>query len=264
MLLRRKLPETGELVVGTVREIFEYGAYVSLDEFEGLIAYLPRGEVSSKWVRNIRDYIKEGQKGVFKVIRVDKRKGQVDVSLRRVTPSEKRQKMILWKRAQKAHKILEIVASKLGISLEEVYEEAGWKLEDKYGEIYAGLEEAVMRGMEALLEAGVPEYIAQVLKEEADKHIEIKKVKVKGIIYLQTLHPKGVEHIKEILTTALDNANIDGVNVKIYTIGSPRYRVEVEATDYKSAEEALKKVLETAESMAKEYGVAMKFERERR
>lgn len=263
MLSRRELPETGELVVGTVRNIEEHGVYIVLEEFGKIVAYLPKGEVSSRWVRNIRDYLREGQRAVFKVIRVDKRKKQVDVSLRRVSPSERRQKVVAWKRSVKAHKLLEIIAEKLKIPIREVYEKIGWKLEDKYGEIYAGFEEAVMRGEEALLEAGVSKELLEPLIEEIKKHVEIKKVKISGILYLQSLSPRGILDVKTSLLEGLRVELPRGVNLRLYTIGSPRYKVEVVAEDYKTAEGALAKVVEAIEGKAEELNVNFKFEREK-
>ena len=81
---RKPLPDVGEIVIATVKKVFEYGAYVTLDEYGGLEAYLPWSEVSSRWIRDIRDYLREGQKIAVKVIRVIRRKKQVDVSLKRV------------------------------------------------------------------------------------------------------------------------------------------------------------------------------------
>lgn len=263
MVLRRKsLPDVGELVVGTIVKVFDYGAYVTLDEYGGLEAYLPWSEVSSRWIRNIKDYLKEGQKVVGKVIRVNKTKKHVDISLKRVTEGERRRKILEWKRAVKADKILEIAAERLGKTKEEAYEEAGWKLEDYYGEIYVGLEEAVIRGIEALTEAGVPEEWAKVLKELADKHITIKKVKVKGTFTIQVLKPNGVEIIKEALTKALKETPSD-VNARIYTIGAPRYVVEVTATDYKLAEKVLSKIVKTVNDVIKKHGGVVEFVRER-
>ncbi|MEM2913101.1 MAG: S1 RNA-binding domain-containing protein, partial [Candidatus Bathyarchaeia archaeon] len=61
-------PEVGELVISTVNEITEYGAYVTLDEY-GKDGFLHISEISSGWIRNIRDHIREGEKLVLKILR---------------------------------------------------------------------------------------------------------------------------------------------------------------------------------------------------
>ncbi len=263
MVMKRKpLPDVGELVVGTIKKVFEYGAYVTLDEYEGMEAYLPWSEVSSRWIRNIKDYLREGQKIVAKVIRINRRRKQIDISLKRVTEGERRRKMLEWKRAVKADKILELAAEKLGKTKEEAYREAGWKLEDYYGEIYAGLEEAVLRGIEALKEAGVSDEWAKVLKELADKHITIKKVKIKGVFTIQVLKPNGVEIIRDALKKAYEKLP-ENVSVRIYTIGAPRYVVEVTATDYKIAERVLSNIVKTVTRAIESHGGIVEFNRER-
>ena len=130
VLPRKELPDVGELLIATVQEIYDYGAYVTLDEYGGLRAFLPWSEVSSKWVRSIREVIKEGQKIVVKAIRVDRAKKEVDVSLKRVAESDKQRKMRWWKRYSKACKIVEIVAEKLKKGVDEAYREVVWRLED--------------------------------------------------------------------------------------------------------------------------------------
>ena len=251
---RTPYPEVGELVIATVTEVFDKGAYVTLDEYEGKKGYVPLGEVSSSWFHNIRDFLREGQKTVLKVIKVDPVKGHIDLSLRRVSSAERDRKMYEWKRAQRAETLLSFAAKKLGRTLDEAYEQAGWRLEDRYGEIYAGLEEAVKRGIDALLEAEVPEDWANALLEVAREHIEIPVVKVTGTLELRSFHPKGVLHIKEALLKSLELARSRGYNVRIYSAGSPRYNVEVVAEDYRKAEAALKEVAEVALNVIKEYG----------
>jgi len=258
---RQPLPDIGELVIGTVKSIFEYGAYVTLDEYGGLEAFLPRGEVSSKWVRNIREHIREGQKAVFKVIRVNKAKKQVDISLRRVSNGERRNKLIEWKRAQKAEKILELAAQKIGKSLDEAYDEVGWKLEDFYGEIYAGFEEAFVKGEEALREAGVSEEWIKPLMELIKKHIELKKIKISGILTLQTLRSDGIEVLKKILTSIKSYPLKKGMSLKIYTIGAPRYRIDLVADEYKEAEKTLANIVNEVMKMSKKMNVYASFER---
>ena len=92
------LPEAGELVVGTIIRIMPYGAYAALDEYDGAEGLLHISEISSRWVKNIRDHVRERQKAVLKVLRVDREKRHIDLSLRRVNEREKREKLLAWKR----------------------------------------------------------------------------------------------------------------------------------------------------------------------
>jgi translation initiation factor 2 subunit 1 len=70
-----------------------HGAYCELVEYKA-DAYLPIGEVASGWIKNIREFIKEGQKDVAKVVFVDQNKRALDISLKKVTAKEKKDKRI--------------------------------------------------------------------------------------------------------------------------------------------------------------------------
>jgi translation initiation factor 2 subunit 1 len=58
-------PEPGDLVIATIETVTTYGAYAKLDEYnkQGLLHV---SEISSSWIRNIRDFVREGQKVVLK------------------------------------------------------------------------------------------------------------------------------------------------------------------------------------------------------
>ncbi len=260
----KNLPDKGELVIGTVEEIFEYGAYIRLDEYENLKAYLPRNEVSTRWIRNIRDVLKEGQKAVFKVVRVDRRKGHVDVSLKRVSDSERRKKLLEWKKLQKSLKTLEIVALKLNRPFNEVLESIGKKLVEKFGDLYAGLEEIARFGEDAIKDLNLSEEERKVLVDEAKRHIEIKKVKISGTLFLFTIRGDGVKVIKEILTSIKNIDRPKEISVKVYTVGSPRYKIELTGLNYKDLEKVLSKILEEVKIKAQKHGALMRFIRDRK
>ncbi|MEM1643194.1 MAG: translation initiation factor IF-2 subunit alpha [Desulfurococcaceae archaeon] len=263
---QKPLPDVGELVVATVDKVFEYGAYVKLDEYGDLQAYLPWSEASSRWVKDVKEVVKDGQKIVAKVIRVDRVKSMVDVSLKRVAEGDRRRKMQYYKRLVKGAKIIEIVSQKLGKSVDEAYRDVVWKLDNHYGDPLTGLEEAVVRGPEALIEAGVPEEWVEPLINEARKHITVKKVSVRGVVMLRSLRPKGLEDIKKILL-ALKEAGekvSQEVKVNVYTMGAPRYAIEIEAREYGEAEKALNAVVNVAEELSKTLGVSFSFEREKK
>ncbi|MCS7140090.1 MAG: translation initiation factor IF-2 subunit alpha [Candidatus Nezhaarchaeota archaeon] len=239
---RREWPLQGEIVIGTIVEVFDKGAYITLDEYDNKKAYLPLNEVSSSWSHNIRDVIREGQKTAFKVIRVNPAKGHIDLSLKRVADVEKERKLLEWKRAKKAEVLLEFAAKKLGKTLNDAYNEVGWKLEDRYGEIYAGLEEVARKGKEPLLAAGVSKEWIEVVTELAKEHIEIPLVKLSIVLELKCYKPNGINIIKKALIEALNYAKMKGYNVKIYADGAPKYRIDGVAEDYKQLKSILREV----------------------
>ncbi|MEM1930550.1 MAG: translation initiation factor IF-2 subunit alpha [Sulfolobales archaeon] len=261
-MVRKKeaLPSINELCVATVDRVFDLGAYVRLDEYGNLEAYLPWNEVSSKWVKNIREVIREGQKVVVKVIRVDRKRNQVDVSLKRVAEAERRRKLREWKRVNRAEKILEIVAKKLGKSLEEAYSSVWWKLEEAYGDVLTAFEDASVMGDSVLRNAGVPDEWVAGLMEEIPKHIKLKHVRIDGRLTLITYEPDGIYRIKELLRVLNKDVG-DDVKVRIYTEGAPRYRIELVGTDYKVLENKLTELVKKAEDLSKKLNIAFSFER---
>jgi len=245
LLREDEWPELGELVIATVSRITDYGVYVTLDEYEKE-GFLHISEISSSWVRNIRDFVREGEKIVLKVLRVDPERKHIDLSLRRVTQREKRDKVLLWKRSKKAESLLRSASQRLGIPLNEIYEKAGFALEKAFGDLYEGLERAAREGVEVLLEQGLSKELAEVLTEIAKEKIRISMVKVKGTLNMRCTKPDGVLRIKEALLRAKEISMPRGTDIRIYTVSPPRYRIEVTAHDYKEANAIMKNAFETA------------------
>ena len=73
-------PEPGDLVIATIESVMDYGAYANLDEYNKR-GFLHISEISSARIRNVRDFVREKQKMVLKVLRVDVEKGHIDLSL---------------------------------------------------------------------------------------------------------------------------------------------------------------------------------------
>src|SRR5207253_6064716 len=76
------MPEPGEIVICTVREITSHGIYVNLDQYGGMNGFLHVSEISTGWVRNIERVAKPQQRLVLKVIRADRTRKEIDLSLR--------------------------------------------------------------------------------------------------------------------------------------------------------------------------------------
>jgi len=233
-------PEYGELVIATIEKVMDYGAYANLEEYnrQGLLHI---SEISSGRVRKIRDYVREKQKMVLKVIRVNVEKGQINLSLRRVTKRERIEKNKSWKRNRKGEALLNEVAEKVGLPVHEVYQKAGLILEQKYG-LYEGFEEVVKEGIEILTKLDISEDLAKVIAQVAEDRIKIKMVKVKGVIEVRCSKPNGVKCIQDAFIDAGKSHRAKDAKIEFYVIATPKYSVEVSADNWKRAEELFEKV----------------------
>jgi len=255
-----KWPEVGDLVIATIETVTDFGAYAKLDEYDkrGLLHV---SEISSSWIRNIRDFVREGQKMVLKVLRVDLEKGHIDLSLRRVTKRERIEKILSWKKERKAEALLRGVAEKVGLTNDEAYEKAGAIVEEKFG-LYEGFEKAAIEGSEALTEIGVPENLAKAFAEVARERIHVKLVKVKGVLEIRCMKPNGVKLIKEAFLKAKSEKTKDA-DVRFYVIAAPKYSIEALAENYKRAEDVLQKVAQSVVSNITKAGGQGTFRREK-
>ncbi|MCW4010777.1 MAG: translation initiation factor IF-2 subunit alpha [Candidatus Bathyarchaeota archaeon] len=254
-------PEPGDLIIATIETVTDYGAYARLDEYDkrGLLHV---SEISSSWIRNIRDFVRENQKMVLKVLRVDPQKGHVDLSLRRVTKRERIEKIKSWKRERKADALLRGVAEKVGLSAEEVYEKAGLLLDERYG-LYEGFERLVKDGPEVLTKLGAPEDLANVFAQVAEERIRVKMVKVRGTIEVRCIKPNGVKCIQDAFSSAKKSEKTRDSEIEFAVIAAPKYSVEVAAENWKRAEELLQNVSQAVVTNVTKAGGNGSFRREK-
>lgn len=232
-------PNEGELIVGTVYKVLNYGAFAKLEEYKGKEAFIHISEVSSGWVKNIRDYVKENQKIVCRVLRVNPRKGHVDASLKRIREDQRTKKIQAWKIEQKAEKFLELSAKSLGKDLNTAYDEVGYNLMDIFGDIYGAYETAADEGADSLIEEGISQEWAEVIVDIANKNITPPEVQINGYVNIETFDSNGVDIIIKSLKAAEDNGD-EPEEIRVQSVGAPRYRITVKSTDYIQAEKSLK------------------------
>src|SRR5215472_6350570 len=246
-------PEVGDLVVASVTRVEDYGAYVKLDEFSGIEGLIHISEISTTWVRNIRDHAREGQKLVLKVLRVNPQRNQIDLSLRRVTGREKSEKMLEWKKERKAEAILNSAADKMKKPADDA-EGIKQILLDKFGGLYSPLEEALDEGPDVLVKEGISTEWAQAITEVTKSKIKLERSKVRGTVSITCHKPGGVEIIRQALTSAKKIRKSRGSEITIYSIGAPKYRIEVKAPSFEAAEKTLSLAMEEALETIKKSG----------
>jgi translation initiation factor 2 subunit 1 len=254
-------PEPGDLVIATIESVMDYGAYANLDEYKRR-GFLHISEISSARIRNVRDFVRENQKMVLKVLRVDLEKGHIDLSLRRVTKRERIEKIKVWKKERKGEALLHAVAEKTGLTDPEAYEKVGKILEEHFG-LYEGFEKAVKEGSEFLIKLAIPEDIANVIVQVAEERIKIKLVKVRGVLEVRCMKPNGVKCIQEAFANSKKGLKQKDAKAEFYVIAAPKYSLEVSAENWKRAEEVLDKVSESVISNVTKAGGQGSFKREK-
>jgi translation initiation factor 2 subunit 1 len=241
LLKKKGFPDEDELVMCTVTKVQFHSVFCNLDEFnKGGMIHI--SEVSPGRIRNIRDFVKEGKKVVCKVLRITEEKGHIDLSLRRVTESQRRAKVDELKKEQKAEKTIEFVAKSNDLDFNKFFEDLSSKILKKYVSIYAFFQE-VAANPKLVSDLGLEEKIAKSLEETIKLRIKEVQVEIEGKLKLTSFEPDGIEIVKEALKKA---GEIGKDNMAIKYLGAGTYHIQITAKNYKDAEKILKDSTESA------------------
>jgi len=270
---RTPFPKEGEFIIGRVTEVQQQYVYVELLDYEGLSSepfakgMIHISEISSRWIKNIRNFVRVGQRIVCRVLRVDPEKGHIDLSLRRVNSAQKENRMKEWKYAQKFENLLQFLTETDGVkmSLNEAYELIGWPVLDNF-DSYQETIEALKENGEELLDIldGISEETKKAFLKIVDENVEISTVNIIGKIKLISTDGDGIDKIKETLTKIINTIEKPKVtrNLNLSYLGAPFYRLEIISKDYLDAENILSEAMEILEQKFKQYGNTYEFIRD--
>jgi len=269
---RAKFPKEGEFVIAKVTEVQNQYVYVDLIDYEGLPSEeTARGmihisEISSRWIKNIRNYVRIGQRIVLRVLRVDPEKGHVDMSLRRVNSAQKEIRLKEWKYAVKFENLLQFLTENEGVNmtLDEAYELIGFPVKDLFDTYQEAIENLKENGEEILKNIeGVSDEIKAILLKIVDENVEISTVNISGKVKLSFNSENGIDQIKETLIEASNVIDSKETRkIVINYLAAPFYRLEVITKDYLDAENILSDALEIIEQKAVQNNGTFEFIRD--
>ncbi|TXT59505.1 MAG: Translation initiation factor 2 subunit alpha [Promethearchaeota archaeon] len=244
--------------------MLDYDGLPSEDHARGMIHI---SEVSSRWVKNIRNHVRVGQRIVLRVTRVDPRKGHVDLSIRRTNAAQRKSKMKDWKYAVKLENLLQFLADEIEeLSLDDAYEMIGFPVLEYFNDNYQETVEEMKENGDKILEnlTNAPEEIKETFLRIVDENVEISTISIIGKLKLKFIEENGIEKIKETLKEAksvLEDPK-ETRNLKISYIAAPFYRVEVISKDYLDAENILSDVIEKIQEKVENNNGTFEFIRE--
>jgi translation initiation factor 2 subunit 1 len=234
----------------------DHGAYVTLDEYDDIQGFLHISEIAPGWIRSVSRFVRDGEKKVLLVKKVNAQRGDIDLSLKQVSKDQKKQKLKEVKKFEKGKTLLQNVQEKAKLTDEEIE-----KLEDniysKFDSVYDAFISVGRNGIESIKELKLAKKTATVIEDICSK-IKLPSVEIRGIMEITNNQSNGVEIIKK---TLLDIIKKDST-IDITYLGAPKYRISITSEDFKSAEKLLKPIIEEVETnIAKKKG-SFKFTRE--
>ncbi len=246
MLIHREgFPKEGEIVYCKVTKINPHTVFVNIVEYNkgGLINI---SEISPGRIRNIRDYVTLGRFIVCKVLRVDEQKGHIDVSLRRVTEQQKREKIQEIKQEQRAEKIIEFIAEKLGMNKYKLFKDIWSKISNDYYYLYEYFQD-VVEGKENLSKLKLNKKITEELRKTIEERIKPKEVEIQRVLKITSKDGEAIIYIKNALMKAEKNVDIS-------YLGGSKYLLRKKGKDYKTAEQemrtAINEIIKNLEKIA--------------
>lgn len=254
-----ELPEQGEIVIATISKLMDHGAYVTLDEYNGLQGFLHISEIAPGWIRSVNKFIKENEKKVLLVKKVNRERKDVDLSLKQVSTDQKKKKILEVKHEEKGNTLMRSVTEKSGMSKKEK-EEIEEVLYSKYDSLYDAFMEIATKGTIVVKSLKISKKILDVIEEVCSK-IKMPSVEIRGIMEITNSNSNGVEIIKKVLQDVSKQKDDVNAEIKITYLGAPRYRLAITASDFKVAEKTIKPVVANIQQNIEKKKGTFKFER---
>lgn len=218
-------PEVESVVMVNVRNIADMGAYVSLLEYNNIEGMILLSELSRRRIRSIHKLIRVGRNEVVMVLRVDKEKGYIDLSKRRVSPEDIAACEDRFNKAKAVHGVLRHLAERRKLYLEELYEKIGWPLYKKYGHAYDAFKLAISDDKNAgdpFEDIDIPQDMKDELRSYILRRLAPQPIKIRSDIEVSCFTYEGIDAIREALFAGMALSK-DNAAIKIRLIAPPIY-----------------------------------------
>ncbi|RHZ64091.1 hypothetical protein Glove_326g106 [Diversispora epigaea] len=253
-MYEEKYPEVEDLVMVNVRQIAEMGAYVKLLEYDNIEGMILLSELSRRRIRSIQKLIRVGRNEVVVVLRVDKEKGYIDLSKRRVSPEDVAKAEEKYNKSKAVHSIMRHVAEKQNLVLEDLYKLIGWPLYRKYGHAYEAFKLAITEPEKVFESLEISQEVSNELLSNIKRRLTPQPIKIRADLEVTCYGYEGIDAIKKALKAG-EACETSDIIIKVKLVAPPLYVMITNALDKTVGIEALEKAIGTIqESITKSGG----------
>mmetsp|Transcript_45259 Transcript_45259/g.66387 ORF Transcript_45259/g.66387 Transcript_45259/m.66387 type:complete len:454 (+) Transcript_45259:115-1476(+) len=245
-MYRSKYPDVEETVVVLVKRIDVMGVYVNLIEYDDTEGMILLSELSRRRIRSVKKLINVGRQEVALVLRVDKDKGYIDLSKRRVSPEDIDMIEERFNKSKSVHSIMRNLATTQKRDVEDLYESFGWELADEYGHMLEAFKKLLIDGS-ILDKYTMSEDVKEALKKNVAMRLTPQPVKVRSDFEVTCFAYEGIDAIKAALMKGIEHGTeINPIAVRL--IAPPLYVMTCNTLDQEFGIDLLTKALEKVQS----------------
>ncbi|KAI9582194.1 eukaryotic translation initiation factor 2 subunit 1 [Glossina fuscipes] len=253
-----KYPEVEDVVMVNVLSIAEMGAYVHLLEYNNIEGMILLSELSRRRIRSINKLIRVGKTEPVVVIRVDKEKGYIDLSKRRVSPEDVEKCTERFSKAKAVDLLLRHVATLLGYEtseqLEELYMKTAWHFEKKYNSKIAAYDifKQSVTDPKVFDECDLDEETKEVLLNNVKRKLVSPTVKIRADIECSCYGYEGIDAVKAALNTGLE-LSTENLPIRVNLIAPPLYVMTTSTTKKAEGLKILEQAIENIRAKITEF-----------
>mmetsp|Transcript_23331 Transcript_23331/g.47250 ORF Transcript_23331/g.47250 Transcript_23331/m.47250 type:complete len:344 (-) Transcript_23331:178-1209(-) len=260
-----EFPELEDVVVVQVKRIMSMGAYVSLLEYNGKEGMVLLSELSKRRIRSVSKLLRVGRTEICMILRVDKDKGYVDLSKRRVDPEDATAKEESFAKAKAVHGIMRHVASMNEIEVEELCNKVSWPLyhNKKYQDAHDALKQHINGEVNIWEEIDFTQpgqdisHLAEKIKADIDVHLRRRLVqqtlRLRAKIEVSCSEYEGIDAVRAALEKGLEVTKED-CDLKINLVAHPLFVVTCTCKDKTQGTAAIEEALKVVEDTIKDKG----------
>lgn len=217
------LPSRNEIVVCRIEKIYPNSVSAQLVEY-GKNGMIHVSEVAKRWIRDIREFVRENQIVACRVMRVEGE--HIELSIKRVYREDSGRKLNEFKREGKAEKMLELAAKDIKKTLDQAYDDIGREVEDGFGSLTKLFETAIKKP-DLLKAKGIPQAWIKTITEIAKKKFVEKIYEARAELSLICYRPDGVNVIRDVVSKNIPD------DMVIKYISAPKYILSSSGKNHK-------------------------------
>jgi len=248
-----QFPEVDDFVLVQVKYVAEMGAYVELLEYNNIEGMILLSELSRRRIRSINKLIRVGRTEVVLVLRVDKEKGYIDLSKRRVAPEDIVRCEERFNKSKAVHSIMRHVSETCRVRLQDLYEQFGWDLYKRFGHAHDAFKLMVTEGDRVLAPYNIDPVVKESLIRNIQRRMTPQAIKIRADIEISCFSEEGIDAVRDALRAG-EAVSTPDCQAKIRLLAPPLYVMMTTTMDKDAGIALLEKAIKEIDRVIKQKG----------